>query len=78
MQIYYVGDYDPAGVLIDVAIERELRSHLYDSIDLTFSRIGITVDQIETYDLPTKPRKAGDRKSRHSALKIRSSSRNTR
>lgn len=26
--IFYVGDHDPAGVLIDVSIERELRGHL--------------------------------------------------
>jgi hypothetical protein len=27
-RIFYIGDYDPAGVLIDVSIERELREHL--------------------------------------------------
>ena len=26
--VFYIGDYDPAGVLIDVGIERELRLHL--------------------------------------------------
>jgi hypothetical protein len=61
--IFYVGDYDPAGVLIDVAIERELRLHLDPRIDLTFRRLGITQEQIEMYDLPTKPRKEGDRRS---------------
>jgi hypothetical protein len=61
--IFYVGDYDPAGVLIDVAIERELRQHMESHIDLTFRRLGITQEQIETYDLPTKPRKEGDRRS---------------
>src|SRR3954465_9728647 len=44
--ILYVGDYDPAGVLIDKSLERELRAHLYSSIDLTFERIGITEEQI--------------------------------
>ena len=24
---FYIGDYDPAGVLIDVTLERELREH---------------------------------------------------
>jgi hypothetical protein len=45
--IFYIGDYDPAGVLIDVAIERELRAHLDPDISLSFERIGITLGQIE-------------------------------
>lgn len=63
--IFYIGDYDPAGVLIDVAIERELRTHLDPRVDLHFERIGITQEQIERYDLPTKPRKAGDKRALH-------------
>lgn len=63
--IYYIGDYDPAGVLIDVALERELREHLTAGIDLHFSRIGITPEQIEAFDLPTKPRKDTDRRALH-------------
>jgi hypothetical protein len=61
--IYYIGDYDPAGVLIDRSIESELRRHLTAGIDLTFNRIGITADQIELYDLPKKPRKSSDRRA---------------
>ena len=63
--IYYIGDYDPAGVLIDVALERELREHLTAGVDLHFSRIGITPEQIEAFDLPTKPRKDTDRRALH-------------
>jgi hypothetical protein len=63
--IFYVGDYDPAGVLIDVAIERELRKHLDHEVDLQFQRIGITSAQILEYDLPTKPRKTSDRRALH-------------
>ena len=63
--IFYIGDYDPAGVLIDVAIERELREHLSPEIDLHFKRIAISPAQIETLDLPTKQRKATDRRSLH-------------
>ena len=63
--IFYIGDHDPAGVLIDVALERELREHISADIDLTFKRIGITPAQIEEYDLPTKPRKTGDKRSGH-------------
>ncbi|MCF8005051.1 MAG: hypothetical protein K9L32_12795 [Chromatiaceae bacterium] len=63
--ILYIGDYDPAGVLIDQSIEREIRQHLGDDLDLTFARIAIQEAQIERYDLPTKPRKSGDRRAQH-------------
>lgn len=61
--IYYIGDYDPAGVLIDTALERELREHLHEETAMMFYRLGITEEQIAKYDLPTKPRKATDRRS---------------
>lgn len=63
--IFYIGDFDPAGVLIDVALERELREHLSSDIDLHFQRIAITEEQIVTHDLPTKPRKATDKRALH-------------
>jgi hypothetical protein len=63
--ILYIGDYDPAGVLIDVALEQELRKHLLSDIAMTFKRIAITPTQIETYDLPGKPRKEKDRRALH-------------
>jgi hypothetical protein len=63
--VFYIGDHDPAGVLIDVSIERELRRHLKSDVSLDFRRIAITPEQIETYDLPTKPRKAGERRASH-------------
>jgi hypothetical protein len=92
--VLYIGDYDPAGVLIDQSIETELRRHLggeraalladifedlvpgsggladlYEEteggVDLTFHRLAITEDQIAEFDLPTKPRKEGDRRAQH-------------
>lgn len=57
LKIFYIGDYDPAGVLIDQSLEKELRQHLRPDIQLIFERIAINPNQIETYDLPTKPRK---------------------
>jgi hypothetical protein len=62
--ILYVGDYDPAGVLIDRKIETELSRHL-DNVPLEFRRLAINRDQIEQYNLPTKPRKTSDRRARH-------------
>ncbi len=61
--ILYVGEYDPAGVLIDRSLEREMREHLNPDLSLTFRRIGINEDQIHEYELPTKPRKEGDERS---------------
>ncbi len=61
--IFYIGDYDPAGVLIDVSLEKELRTHLHSDVPLRFERIAITPEQIEAHSLPTKPRKATDRRS---------------
>ena len=58
--VFYVGDYDPAGVLIDQSIEQELREHLPDGFPLEFQRIAVNEDQVIEYDLPTKPRKASD------------------
>lgn len=63
--IYYIGDYDPAGVLIDVTLENELKSHLSADVDLYFQRIAISEEQIRKYDLPTKPRKLSDRRAMH-------------
>ena len=68
IEIIYIGDYDPSGVLIDRDIEVKLRKHLADAgvtNPLTFHRIAITAEQIEQYDLPSKPRKATDRRARH-------------
>ena len=63
VRVLYIGDHDPAGVLIDVALERELRTHLDPEVDLTVERVAITAEQIAAYGLPTKPRKAGDARS---------------
>ena len=54
--VYYIGDFDPAGLLIDQALERELNKHL--KVSLEFVRLAVNEDQIGEYDLPTKPRKA--------------------
>ena len=58
--VFYIGDYDPAGVLIDQSIEKELRNHLSPGFPLEFKRIAVNADQVVEYDLPTKPRKAGE------------------
>lgn len=64
-EIIFIGDYDPAGVLIDRALETEIRKHLDPDIELHFHRLAITPAQISYYDLPTKPRNAGDKRALH-------------
>ena len=61
--IYYLGDHDPSGVDIPRVIERELRSMAPD-VDLTFIRLGVTRDQIAEYNLPTRPTKVSDSRSK--------------
>ena len=63
--VLYIGDYDPAGVLIDQSIESELRKHLLEDVELRFDRIAITPEQIEELDLPTRLRKKGERRVQH-------------
>lgn len=62
LKIFYIGDYDPAGLLIDQSLERELRNHLNPDIEMEFQRIGITPAQIREYDLPSKPRKKSEKR----------------
>lgn len=59
--VVYVGDHDPAGVLIDESVGRELRAHL-GGVPLEMKRVAVTPEQIEAMGLPTKPRKPGDRR----------------
>jgi hypothetical protein len=62
LQIFYIGDYDPAGKLIDGSLQKELRKHLNPDIELRFTRIGINQEQIRYYDLATKPRKESEKR----------------
>jgi len=55
-QILYVGDYDPSGKLIGEHIEKRLRGFA-PNIEIEFKRLLINRDQIEEYDLPSKPPK---------------------
>jgi len=63
--IFYIGDYDPAGILIDVALEAELRRHLDPDRKIVFRRLAITPEQIARYDLPSKPRNQNDLRAPH-------------
>lgn len=58
--ILYIGDHDPAGVLIDRDIEAKLKAHARTPIE--FRRLAINKAQIAEYGLPTKPRKERERR----------------
>ena len=53
---YYFGDHDPSGVKIDPAIESRLAQRS-DPSKFIFRRVAITADDIERYQLPTRPAK---------------------
>jgi len=57
--LYYFGDHDPSGVVIDRKIEQRLRQFAPDA-DIVFKRIGVTPEQIEAWELPTRPTKKTD------------------
>jgi hypothetical protein len=59
--VYYFGDYDPSGVNISVNSEEKLiRDH---GVELTFIREALNRDQVEAWNLPTRPTKRSDSRS---------------
>lgn len=54
--VYYFGDYDPSGMNISEVLERKLAYHAPEA-DIKFERMAINRDQIEEWDLPTRPTK---------------------
>jgi hypothetical protein len=61
--IYYFGDHDPSGVDISRKVEEGIREFAPD-VDLTFTRVAVTPEQIESMNLPTRPTKRTDTRSR--------------
>jgi hypothetical protein len=57
--LYYFGDHDPTGVNIPVTIERDLREFAPDA-DITFTKVGVTAQQIKDWNLPTRETKKTD------------------
>ena len=78
-QIYYFGDHDPSGVDIDRAIREGIGEAIWSMIDeeereptteeefscwADFERVAVTEDQIEIWDLPTRPTKKTDTRAK--------------
>lgn len=54
--LYYFGDHDPSGVLIDRKVEEDLRK-LAPSAEINFERVAVTSEQIGRLQLPSRPTK---------------------
>jgi hypothetical protein len=61
--IYYLGDHDPSGVDIPRFVEDELR-RLAPVAEIHFQCIAVTVSQMAELDLPTRPTKRTDSRSK--------------
>ena len=61
--IYHLGDFDPSGVNAGEKIEQTLREMAPDA-DIHFERLAVTPAQIRVWDLPTRPTKTSDSRSK--------------
>ena len=61
--IYHLGDFDPSGINAGEKIEETLMEMAPDA-DITFERIAVTEEQITEWNLPTRPTKSSDSRSK--------------
>src|SRR5262249_12342974 len=61
--LYYFGDYDPSGLDITRAVKDGLREMAPDA-SIRLGRVAVTAEQIEEWDLPTRPTKKTDTRSK--------------
>jgi hypothetical protein len=61
--VYHFGDYDPSGVNAYENIQERLRELAPDA-EIYFERVAVTPEQIERYNLPTRPTKTSDSRSK--------------
>ena len=61
--LYHLGDYDPSGVNAGEKIEQTLRE-MAPGAEIHFERIGVTPQQIEALNLPSRPTKTTDSRSK--------------
>jgi hypothetical protein len=62
--VYHFGDFDPSGVNAGEKIEQTLREMAPDA-GIYFERVAVTPEQIRDWELPTRPTKASDTRSRN-------------
>jgi hypothetical protein len=61
--IYHLGDFDPSGVNAGEKIEQTLRE-MAPNAEIFFQRVAVTPEQITDWNLPTRPTKASDTRSK--------------
>lgn len=61
--VYYFGDYDPSGIEIDKSAVRNL--HEDHGVEVNFERIAVTPDHIKSLNLPTRPPKLTDTRTKN-------------
>lgn len=61
--IYFFGDRDPSGVDIDRVAEKDVRAFAGDA-EIHFKRVAVLPSQIEELELPSRPTKKTDSRSR--------------
>jgi hypothetical protein len=62
--IYHLGDFDPSGVNAGEKIDQTLKE-MAPAADITFERIAVTPWQISAWNLPTRPTKVSDTRSKN-------------
>lgn len=62
--VYHLGDYDPSGVNAAEKIEQTLRQ-MAPNAEIHFERVAVRRWQIEEWDLPTRPTKTSDTRSKN-------------
>ena len=61
--LYYFGDHDPSGLDIPRNVEDRLREFAPE-VEIHFECVAVTEDQIREWDLPTRPTKKTDSRSK--------------
>ncbi len=62
--LYYFGDHDPSGVDIPRKVEADLRDFAPDA-EIHFECVAVTREQIEAWELPTRPTKKTDTRAKN-------------
>lgn len=65
VRIFYLSDFDPAGDAMPVAVSRQLEfwKEIYgNGVDIKLEPLGLTLEQVQKYNLPTTPIKSSDKR----------------
>lgn len=65
VSIYYFGDRDPSGVDIPRFVEKQLIEMTHGIVNIDFTVVAVTPEQVTEYNLPTRPTKRTDSRARN-------------